>query len=149
MIFMSYIIHKDEKKKKITSVIKMEEPFIMKPKLQKRQNMLDIEEIQIVDKDIKEVICKKKFDRVFKRLTKISLEVMDDSSDEGDAIMALNEILKTKEILLDQYLHHLSKLEFKKMLKKLEFLEEQIKDYYVNLNYQNNLINEEEKGKSR
>ncbi len=149
MIFMSYIIHKDEKKKKIMSVIKMEEPFIMKPKLQKRQNMLDIEEIQIVDKDIKETICKTKFDRVFKRLTKISLEVMDDSSDEGDAIMALNEILKTKEILLDQYLHHLSKLEFKKMLKKLEFLEEQLKDYYVNLNYQNNLINEEEKGKSR
>ena len=146
---MSYIIHKDEKKKKITSVLKMEEPFIMKPKLQKRQKMLDIEEIQIVDKDIKETICKKKFDRVFKRLTKISLEVMDGTSDEGDAIMALNEILKTKEILLDQYLHHLSKLEVKKMLKKLEFLEEQIKSYYVNLNYQNNFINEEEKGKSR
>ena len=146
---MSYIIHKDEKKKKITSVIKMEEPFIMKPKLHKRKNMLDIEEIQIVDKDIKETICKTKFDRVFKRLTKISFEVMDGSSNEGDAIMALNEILKTKEILLDQYLHHLSKLELKKMLKKLEFLEEQIKEYYVNLNYQNNLINEEEKGKSR
>ena len=63
--------------------------------------------------------------------------------------MALNEILKTKEILLDQYLHHLSKLEIKKMLKKLEFLEEQIKNYFVNLNFQNNLINEEEKGKSR
>ena len=74
---------------------------------------------------------------------------MDGSSSEGDAIMALNEILKTKEILLDQYLHHLSKLEVKKMLKKLEFLEEQIKSYYVNLNYQNNFINEEEKGKSR
>ena len=146
---MSYIIHKDEKKKKITSVLKMEEPFIMKPKLQKHQNMLDIEEIQIVDKDIKETICKTKFDRVFKRLTQISLEVMDDSSNDGDAIMALNEILKTKEILLDQYLHHLSKLEIKKMLKKLEFLEEQIKNYFVNLNFQNNLVNEEEKGKSR
>ena len=145
---MSYTIHKDEKKKKITSVLKMEEPFIMKPKLQKRKKMLDIEEIKIVDKDIKETICKKKFDRVFKRLTKISLEVMDGTSNEGDAIMALNEILKTKEVLLDQYLHHLSKLEFKKMLKKLEFLEEQIKSYYVNLNYQNSFI-KEEKGKSR
>ena len=146
---MSYTIHKDEKKKKITSVLKMEEPFIMKPKLQKHKNMLDIEEIKVIDKDIKETICKKKFDRVFKRLTKISLEVIDGSSSEGDAIMVLNEILKTKEILLDQYLHHLSKLEVKKMLKKLEFLEEQIKSYYVNLNYQNNFINEEEKGKSR
>ena len=146
---MSYIIHKEEKKRKITSVIKMEEPFIMKPKLQKRKSMLDIDEILIVDKEMKEMICKTKFDRVFKRLTKISLEVMDGTSSEGDAIIALNEILKAKEVLLDQYLHHLSKLEIKKMVKKLEFLEEQIKNYFVNLNFKNNLINEEEKGKSR
>ena len=105
---MSYIIHKDEKKKKIVSVVTMSEPYIMKPKLKKRQG----------------------------------------SGNESDGVMALNEILRTKEVILDQYRQYMSKLEIKKMLKKLTFLEEQIKNYLVNLNYQQQFLGQEQ-GKSR
>ena len=128
---MSYIIHKDEKKKKIVSVVTISEPYIMKPKLKKRQGM-----------------CQTKFDRIFKRLTKISLEIIDGSGNESDGVMALNEILRTKEVILDQYRQYMSKLEIKKMLKKLTFLEEQIKNYLVNLNYQQQFLGQEQ-GKSR
>ncbi len=145
---MSYIIHKDEKKKKIVSVVTISEPYIMKPKLKKRQGMLEIAEIKVVNEEIIKTICQTKFDRIFKRLTKISLEIIDGSGNESDGVMALNEILRTKEVILDQYRQYMSKLEIKKMLKKLTFLEEQIKNYLVNLNYQQQFLGQEQ-GKSR
>lgn len=149
MIRMSYIINRENKKKKISSVIKMDIPYVMKPNLKKRDNMLEIKEILIVDNDIKKNMCNIQFDRLFKRLTKIVLEVIDDSTNEGDSIIALNEILHAKEIVLDQYLHATTKQEIKKMLKKLEYLEEQLKQYIINLNMQNYLNNNQEKAKGR
>ena len=148
---MEYIIHKDGKKKKITSVIKMDYPYVMKPKIKHRDGMLEIKEIAIINPFIKEKICLAQFNRIFKRLTKITLEIMDGSNNEGDGIIALNEILHTKEIILDQYLHSISKQEIKKMLKKLEYLEEQLKNYFISLNMKMNFDNylNEEKTKGR
>ena len=144
---MAYIIHKEEKKRKILSVVKMDVPYVMKPKLKKHKGMLEIEEILLVNNELKETICKKQFDRAFKRLTKITLEVMDGSENEGDGIIALNEIMHAKQIILDQYYHYLSKEEIKKMLKKLEYLEKELKNYFINLSYKNNLSEEKAKGR--
>ncbi len=145
MIKMDYILHKDQKKKKIISVIKMEIPYIIEPKLKNRKNMLEIKEILIVNDEIKNNICKIQFNRLFRRLTKIILEVINSGDNEGDAIIALNEILHAKKMILDKYHNTLSKEEIKIMLKKLEYLEEEIKRYFINVNY----LNKNEKSKGR
>ncbi len=151
----NYIIKRDVHKKTIIAKESKTIPYIIKPKLKKRTNMLDISEIYVLNSQLKSFICQKQFTKAFQRLMNIVYHVIDGSEDDADSMIALNEIEHAKLILLDEYVNYLSKQEIKKMLKKLNYLEEELKKYIMQINIRNNYLDylnqnyENTKGKGR
>ena len=141
-----YIIHKDNKKYKI---IKNKKPCVvykMKPQIKKRKNMLEVKEIILIEKNLQANVCRIKFKHLFHRLFEIVMNILDsDDSFEGDSIIALDEIKRAKLKLLDEYSQFLSKEEIKLMLKKLDYLENGLKNNIINYNNILNYLNEEKK----
>lgn len=140
---LSYKVKRDKRSKKIVALENEVIVYKMQPKFKKRNNLLEVKELLVVDGDLKSSMCKRKFDIVFKRLTSIVYSLLDDCEDDGDIVIALNEIEHAKRVILDEYMLYLAKSDIKLMLKKLNFLEAKIKEYLVSYN------NYYEHGKSR
>ena len=136
-----YKIKKDTKKKLLVSQDKIVNACKLKPHF-KQKNILDVKELLIIDQDLKQTYCHKQFDITFKRLTQILLSILENFEDEGDAIIALNEILHAKQNILDYYTNFLAKEEIKKMLKKLDYLESELKKLLIS-----SKINQKEKSR--
>ena len=147
----NYIIKRVNKKRTIIEQEKKVISLIMNPKLKNHENLLEISSLEIINPEIKKNICYAKFDRLFRRLASIIISFDDGEAEDGDFIIALNEIEKAKMQVLDEYNNFLGKEEIKKMLQKLDFLEKEFnqKVLMYNLQINNNLIDDKVKGKGR
>jgi len=112
----------------------------------------------LVEKKIKEEMMNRQFDRLFRRLIKMTLDVTEsEESTSSDCAIALNEVTKTMSILEKKYQKELKAKEYILLQKKLFILETKLKEKLIQIRnnekllqqlyYQNEKI--EEKGKSR
>lgn len=152
-----YIIKREEEPKTVKELNVSKNGYKMKPKLKKRKSLIDVKEIIIINPSLQSKVCRIQFNIIFRRLTMIIKNFIEENDgDDGDAIIAMNELERLKLLLLDHYLHYLSKAEVKKMLKKISVLENQLKSYVINyqvhqqqLLYEEQMLNMEEEKKGR
>lgn len=153
----NFVIHRDDKKWTIIKEEQKTKCYIMNPKLKKRKTMIEIDKIFVMYPEFQKNICQIQFQHFFKRLTSITMDSMDGTeTSEGDATIALGEVQRAKLLVMDQYAQYLSKKEVRLMLKKLSFLEEQLKAYLYQFQmqkqffqYLNSPIEEEKKERGR
>ncbi len=149
-----YVISRETKPQKLIKEEDLQKVYKIKPNIKKRKSMFEIEEILVINPELQKLICKTNFDKVFWRLTAISISVMDGSDDESDSIIALGEIEHARQIVTDKYQHYLSQEEYRMMIKKLNYLDTEIKNYLNELNIRKQMMLEmmeetKTQGKSR
>lgn len=149
-----YVISRETKPQKLIKEEDLQKVYKIKPNIKKRKSMFEIEEILVINPELQKLICKTNFDKVFRRLTAISISVMDGSDDESDSIIALGEIEHARQIVTDKYQHYLSQDEYRMMIKKLTYLDTEIKNYLNELNIRKQMMLEmmeevKTQGKSR
>ena len=143
----SYKLNKTKKKKRTNRKIKsigMKFSFRLRP----RPNFIDVKEIYIYESSLKENVLKNQFNHVFKRLFSLAMS-LDETSDEGECAVVLNEVLKAKQILKDKYMQELDAKTYRNYFKKLTFLEQEIRQKIVIQNEIRSQIYEETKGRGR
>lgn len=143
----SYKLNKTKKKKRTNRKIKssgMKFSFRLRP----RPNFIDVKEIYIYESSLKENVLKNQFNHVFKRLFSFVMS-LDETSDEGECAVVLNEVLKAKQILKDKYMQELDAKTYRNYFKKLTFLEQEIRQKIVIQNEIRSQIYEETKGRGR
>ena len=143
----SYKLNKTKKKKRTNRKIKssgMKFSFRLRP----LPNFIDVKEIYIYESSLKENLIKNQFTHVFKRLFSFVMS-LDETSDEGECAVVLNEVLKAKQILKDKYMQELDAKTYRNYFKKLTFLEQEIRQKIVIQNEIRSQIYEETKGRGR
>lgn len=146
-----YVIKKKNKNKKLNKFDFTEEGYVFKPNI-KSPNLIKISNLSITNIEITNSILTKKLDKSFRKLAAIILNVLEDEdATSGDGTIALNELMKEKEIITRKYREYLKKEEQEKYLKRLKILEKEIKEKIVYLNLKEECLHEEEleKGHSR
>lgn len=145
---VSYKLSKTKKKKKTNRKIKssgMKFSFHLRP----RPNFIDVKEIYIYEPTLKKNVLEAQFNHVFKRLLSLVM-YLDETSDTGDCEIALNEILKTRQILKDKYSKEIDAKTYRNYLKKVSFLEQEIRQKLaLQESLEKQLDYEERKGRGR
>lgn len=87
--------------------------------------------------------CKRNMDRILKLL---KLLFDSDNTDPSSFMLALNEIEKFRQLIMFKYKEYMDKKEYNILIKKLEILEQEVKNK-MNYVYQEEFYLEEKKGK--
>ena len=87
--------------------------------------------------------CKRNMDRILKLL---KLLFDSDNTDPSSFMLALNEIEKFRQLIMFKYKEYMDKKEYNILIKKLEILEQEVKNK-INYVYQEEFYLEEKKGK--
>ncbi len=121
----SYLINKGHRDEAIISMKELD-GYIFKPR--KNDKYIKVSSVKIVDSDMTDKILTMKFDKSFKRLVALALKVInDDESDDGDIMIALDEVELVREILLNRYQRFLKYDKEQLFLKKLRLIENELR----------------------
>lgn len=140
---VNFIIKKKNKLKQISRWQLKNEGFLFNPHI-KKDNLIKIDSLTIYDNKIIKYILSKKIDNEFRKLTSLVLNALNDeeSSDNGNICIALNELTKMKSNIMNKYKLYIEKLEYDKYLKRLKLYEKELKEKIV-------LREQKEESKSR
>ena len=121
---------KKEKKKKNLGRKKMNlDGMTMKPKLKAHQNLISVSEIIVIAPSLKKGVIKKSLKLSFRRLFKLVMDTLESAdTSEGDILLALDEVAKTKKILQDKSRQELDQQEYHLMWHKVTLLERKLKE---------------------
>ena len=101
---MAYQIKKEKKKKNLGRKKMNLDGMTMKPKLKAHQNLISVSEIIVIAPSLKKGVIKKSLKLSFRRLFKLVMDTLESAdTSEGDILLALDEVAKTKKILQDKY----------------------------------------------
>ena len=117
-----------DKKEKLNSILDINEidGYEIKPR-KGINNPIKVTKIKIVDKSMIDKILSMKFERFFRRLVALALQVIDDEDpSDDDANIVLDEAKLVKEILENRYKKFLSYEKEQLFLKKIRIIEKQI-----------------------
>lgn len=122
-----FYLKKDNKKKKVLDLKMPLDGFHMKPRLKKHESLIEIKEIVIVKDDLKNHFLQNLFNRTFRKLIAIMIDVTDsENTTSSDCAIALNEVAKARSMLEQKLAKELKKKEYTKLEKKLALVEEKI-----------------------
>ena len=152
-----YILKKDNKKKKIIKVELPLDGIHIKPKLKKHKSLIMVKEIIVIHPDLKKNLTLKKFDRLYRKLIAIMIDVTEsDDSTSSDCIIALNEVSKIHGMMELEMQKELKKRDYERLQKKLALIEGKLQNKLLEIRTNEmlkNMIstaeNYEERGKSR
>lgn len=154
-----FYLKKDKKKKKIKNLSMPLDGFHMKPRLKKHESLIEIQELVIVDDELKKQLIQKQFNRAFRKLVAIMIDVTESSdTTPSDCAIALNEVAKIRSMLEHKVAKELKKKEYAKLEKKLVLVEDKIQKKLLEIrtnemikNMMNvpNYEDEKEKGRGR
>ncbi len=123
----SFSLQKDKKRKKINDLQVPVEGFHMKPHLKKHESLVEINEIILIEDKAKKQMILKQFDRTFRKLVAMVIDVTESDSTASDCMIALNEVTKVADMIRRKYEKDLKKKDFEKLLKKCWMLDQQLK----------------------
>lgn len=152
-----YLLKKDRKKPKAKNLVFPQNGFHLNPKLKKHESMIDIKNLIVVEENVKKELILKQFDRHFRKLIAIMMDVTNSSnSSSSDCAIALNEVAKTRDMIERKIAKDLKKSETEKLNKKLALVERSLQNKMLEIRtnqmlqamtYENEKI--EERGKGR
>ncbi len=130
---MAYAI---KKKTTIKKIIKVEENLSGYKFIPKKN--LKIKEITVVDPKLIESILTIKFNKVFNKLLNYAIEVInDDEASSSDTNHVLGEVEKLRGVLLNKYHQFLNQEKEELFLKRLRYLENELKSKLYTNQYSN------------
>ncbi|MCI8393957.1 MAG: hypothetical protein HFH86_00530 [Bacilli bacterium] len=150
-----FILESEKKKMKCKKVLNNLNGLRMHPHFKNKPALISIKEIIIIREDLKKIIIIKRFNKTYRSLISIVLDVTSsDNATSSDCMIALNEVRKLGNILDQKYQCDLEKKEYDKLQKKLEILQTKLKEKLVEIRTnilleQMKEMQEKEKGKSR
>lgn len=145
----SFLIKRVNKKKKIVVMEYENKGYAFKPNIY-MQNC-EINKITVFHPLMIDAILSKKIEKQFKRVAAITYDVLmtdDDEDGTADTIIALDEVSRLRNIILDKYQQFLDKEKEKMYIKKLRVLENQLREKMMIRNYKKEEL-EEIKGRGR
>ena len=141
----NFLIKKENKNKEIVYMEYSSPRYAFTPK----KNLYHLSNVKIIDSNMNDIIITTKFDNNFKKLIiLVNNFLKDEDADSSDAAIILDEIELIKSILKMKYNKLLKKEKEEHLLKKLQFLEKEVKKKEILLK-EEYLIEEERKDKSR
>ena len=139
----NFLIKKENKNKEVVYMEYSTPGYEFTPK----KNLYHISNVKIIDSDMNDVIITSKFDKNFKKLIiLVNNFLADEDASSSDASIILDEIELVKSILKMKYNNLLKKEKEEHLLKKLQFLEKEVKKKEILLKEE---YLEEKKDKSR
>lgn len=133
----SYIVIKTMDNKKLGRKKLKINGYPMNLKLKPRKDLISVSNFMIVDDNLEKNVLLKQFQLAYRRLFRVIMDVLNDpDATSSDTQIALTEIEKMKQILKDKYEHKFTDLEYKRMVKKVELLEKQLKEKLI---FENNM----------
>ncbi len=146
-----YVIKKKNKNKKLGKFNFENEGYVFKPNI-KNNDLIEISSLTILNPEITNSILIKKCDKTFRSIAAMILKILkSEDTTTGDAMIALSELTKEKNVLQRKYKEYIKKEEREKYLKRIEILEAELKEKIIILNlHERQIYSEEmEKGHSR
>lgn len=144
----SYLINK---KHHDDSVVKIREldGYKFKPK-PGNGNYIRVNEVTIVDRVMIDKILSMKFDKSFKQLVTMAMNVInDDDADDDSVEIVLNEAELVRQVLLNRYQKFLNYDKEQLFLKKLRLIENELRLKQVQIKRKAMYLEEQEKQKGR
>jgi len=124
-----FLLKKTNKNRKIIQISLPLNGVSMKPKLKHHKSLIAIKELILIEEDIKKNMILKQFDRTFRKLVAMMLDVTEsEDTTSSDCAIALNEISKVSSMLERKYERDLQKKEIAKLQKKLLMLDAKIRE---------------------
>ena len=144
----SFLLKKDEKTNEILIMDYEDKGYTFKPG-NKSKNHLKVNQITIIKPSMIDAILTTKFNKKYRRLVMIVFNILqssDEDTTEGDIMIALDEIAKLREIILNKYQKFLSHEKEEKFIKQLRILENELRAKQINIrmNMLNNMYAYEE-----
>ena len=146
-----YVIKKKNKNKKLGKFNFKEEGYVFKPNI-KNKNLIEISRLSILNPKIIRSILTKKCDKTFRKLATMIFKILkSEDTSTGEAMLALNELTKEKNVIQRKYKEYIEKEEQEKYIKRINVLEAELKEKIIVLNLQERQFYSEEmeKGHSR
>ena len=123
---MNYLVNKKSFGIKIVSIDNLD-GYIFRPKLS-NNSFIKVNEVKVVDSDMTEKIFTIKFEKSFRKLITLAMQVInDDDATDDDARIVLDETELVKEILLNRYEAYLSRAKEELFLKKIRVIEQEMR----------------------
>ena len=122
----SYLInkgHKDESVVKFKNI----DGYTFRPRVGKN-DYIKVKEVTIVDPQMIDRILSQKFDKSFKKIVELAMIVVNnDSADEGDCELVVDQAELLREILLTRYQKYINYDKEQLFLKKLRLIENEMR----------------------
>lgn len=137
----SYLLKKEDKNNEIKDVIKTS-GYTFKPN-NKNKNHLEVNSLTIIKPTMIDAILTTKFNINYRKLVMIVFNILqtsDEETSEGDIMIALDEIAKSRQIILNKYQKFLKKEKEEKFIKQLRLLENELRAKQINMRM--NLFNQ-------
>ena len=145
----SYLINKSHQDESVVSIRELE-GYQFKPRSTK-DSYIKVNQVTIVDRVMIDKILTMKFNKSFKKVVALALQVInDEDSDEGNVAIVLGEVELVREILLNRYQKFLSYEKEQLFLKKLRLIENELRMKQVDIKRKAQLMEmQEEKTRTR
>lgn len=131
---MSYVLKREEKKKKVIFFPMPFDGYKMKPKLKNRATLIAIGEITLVKESLKTSFIKIQFNIVYRKLVAILIDVLEsEDASSADCMMALNEYTKLESMIKLKFSKDLKREELDKFRKKIAILENKMQKKLIEI----------------
>lgn len=144
----SYLINKGHRDDSVVSIHELD-GYKFKPK-PGNGNYIRVNEVTIVDRVMIDKILSMKFDKSFKQLVTMAMNVInDDDADDDSVEIVLNEAELVRQVLLNRYQKFLNYDKEQLFLKKLRLIENELRLKQVQIKRKAMYLEEQEKQKGR
>ena len=145
----SYLINKSHQDESVVSIRELD-GYQFKPRSTK-DSYIKVNKVTIVDRVMIDKILTMKFNKSFKKVVALALQVInDEDSDEGNVTIVLGEVELVREILLNRYQKFLSYEKEQLFLKKLRLIENELRMKQVAIKRKAQMLDmQEEKTRTR
>lgn len=128
-----YLLKKD-KKKWIKISNETFDGLHMKPRLKKHESLIDIQDLVIIDEELKKDYLLRQFDRQYRKMIAIMIDIIESSDTTStDCMIALNETSKIRGMIELKLEKDLQKKEIEKLKKKIDLVEGKIKNKFLEI----------------
>ena len=127
----NFLIKKIDKKKKIKKINNDKTGYDFKPHINSVD--LDVKKITLYNTSMIDAILSRKIDSYYERIASIVYDILsnDDEDSSSDSVIALDEVARLREIILNKYQKFLDKKKEENILKKLRFLENELRSKII------------------
>ena len=144
----SYLINKGHHDDSVVSIHELD-GYKFKPK-PGNGNYIRVNDVTIVDRVMIDKILSMKFDKSFKQLVTMAMNVInDDDADDDSVEIVLNEAELVRQVLLNRYQKFLNYDKEQLFLKKLRLIENELRLKQVQIKRKAMYLEEQEKQKGR